>query len=109
MLSHQGLSISEDPSVQGDGLSSLLDWLEAEQIPAFGHLGVGIVHPRFHPGDERIARLYQQLEAWGGQISGEHGIGLKKKAWVSASYRDEIRQLKTIYDPRNVLNRGKLC
>ena len=109
LLSHQGLSISEDPSVQGDGLSSLLDWLEAEQIPAFGHLGVGIVHPRFHPGDERIARLYQQLEAWGGQISGEHGIGLKKKAWVSASYRDEIRQLKTIYDPRNVLNRGKLC
>jgi FAD/FMN-containing dehydrogenase len=108
-LSSRGLSISEDPRVPGDGLGSLLDWLEAEQIPAFGHLGVGIVHPRFRPGDERVAQLYQQLEAWGGQISGEHGIGLKKKAWVSASYRNEIRQLKALYDPNNVLNRGKLC
>jgi FAD/FMN-containing dehydrogenase len=108
-LSSRGLPISEDPRVQGDGLGSLLDWLEAEQIPAFGHLGVGIVHPRFRPGDERVAQLYQQLEAWGGQVSGEHGIGLKKKAWVSASYRNEIRQLKALYDPNNVLNRGKLC
>lgn len=108
-LSSRGLPISEDPRVLGDGLGSLLDWLEAEQIPAFGHLGVGIVHPRFRPGDKRVAQLYQQLEAWGGQISGEHGIGLKKKAWVSASYRDEIRQLKALYDPNNVLNRGKLC
>jgi len=108
-LSHQGLPISEDPQVQGDGLGNLLDWLEAEKIPAFGHLGVGIVHPRFRPGDERITRLYQQLAAWGGQISGEHGIGLKKRRWTSLAFQEEIRQLKDRYDPARVINGGKLC
>lgn len=108
-LSSRGLPISEDPRVQGDGLGSLLDWLEAEQIPAFGHLGVGIVHPRFRPGDERVARLYQQLEAWGGQISGEHGIGLKKRCWTGPAFQEEIRRLKDRYDPARVINGGKLC
>lgn len=108
-LTQQGLSLSEDPLLESDALAALLDWLEAEHIPAFGHLGVGIIHPRFRPGDERIAVLYQKVEDWGGRVSGEHGIGLKKKAWVSAAYQDEIRQLKSIYDPGKVLNRGKPC
>lgn len=108
-LSHQGLPISEDPQVQGDGLGHLLDWLEAEKIPAFGHLGVGIVHPRFRPGDERITRLYEQLAAWSGRISGEHGIGMKKRRWTSLAFQEEIRQLKERYDPARVVNGGKLC
>lgn len=108
-LSHQGFPISEDPQVQGDGLGDLLGWLEAEQIPAFGHLGVGILHPRFRPGDERIVHLYEQLAAWGGKISGEHGIGLKKRRWTNLAFQEEIRRLKDRYDPDRVVNRGKLC
>lgn len=108
-LSHRGLSVSEDPQVQGDGLGNLLDWLDAEKIPAFGHLGLGILHPRFRPGDERNARLYEQLAAWGGQISGEHGIGLKKRRWTSLAFQEEIRRLKDRYDPARVVNGGKLC
>jgi FAD/FMN-containing dehydrogenase len=108
-LSLQGLSVSEDPQIQGDGLANLLDWLEAEQIPAFGHLGVGILHPRFRPGDERVAHLYKQLEAWGGRISGEHGIGLKKRRWINPAFQEEIRRLKDRYDPGRVINGGKLC
>ena len=109
LLAGSGYSVIEDPRMEGAGLAALLAWLDAEEIPAFGHLGVGIVHPCFRPDDERVAELYEQVAAWGGQVSGEHGIGLKKKAWTSTTFRDDIKRLKEIYDPQNIINRGKLC
>ncbi len=109
VLARSGHPVIEDPQVEGEGLASLLAWLETQEIPAFGHLGLGIVHPCFRPGDDRITSLYDQVAGWGGRVSGEHGIGLKKKPWVGAAFRAEIRQLKETYDPQNVINRGKLC
>lgn len=109
-LAQSGYPLIEDPQVEGQsGLAALLEWLDSQNIPAFGHLGMGIVHPCFTIGDSRLDDLYRLTAEHGGRVSGEHGIGLKKKEWASASYRDEIHQLKAIYDPRNVLNRGKLC
>jgi len=108
-LSRQGLSMSEDPQLEGEGLAALIDWLEAEGIPAFGHLGTGIIHPRFRPGDERLTELYEQVQGWGGRISGEHGIGLKKRRWTGPEYREQVRRLKDRYDPGRLINRGKLC
>lgn len=109
LLARHGYPVIEDPQLNGNGLATLLAWLEAEGIPTFGHLGLGIVHPCFRPGDDRIAALYDQVARWGGRVSGEHGIGLKKKAWTDTAFRAEIRRLKEIYDPSHVLNRGKLC
>ena len=109
-LAQSGYPAIEDPQIEGDaGLAALLEWLDAEGVPAFGHLGLGIVHPCFKPGDARLEELYKLTAEHGGQVSGEHGIGMKKKAWVSAPFQEEIRQLKTIYDPKNIFNRGKLC
>ncbi|NOX61638.1 MAG: FAD-binding oxidoreductase [Chloroflexi bacterium] len=109
VLAASGRWLIEDPQVEEDNLVALLSWLDAEQIPAFGHLGVGIVHPCFRPNDERIAALYELVAGWGGQVSGEHGIGLKKKAWTDDAFRAQIRQLKAVYDPQGLINRGKLC
>jgi FAD/FMN-containing dehydrogenase len=109
VLARKGHSVIEDPQLDGDALAELLVWLDAEGIPAFGHLGVGIVHPCFRDGDGRIAALYGRVAEWGGRVSGEHGIGLKKKAWIDAAFRTEIQRLKATYDPEGVLNRGKLC
>ncbi len=109
VLAGSGYSIIEDPQLGGEGLAALLAWLEAEEVPAFGHLGVGIVHPCFRPGDGRVAALYERVAGWGGRVSGEHGIGLKKKAWADDAFRAEVRRLKETYDPQNVINRGKLC
>jgi FAD/FMN-containing dehydrogenase len=108
VLARRGHPVIEDPQLEGEALVGLLRWLDAERIPAFGHLGVGIVHPCFRDGDERISALYERVAEWGGRISGEHGIGLKKKAWTDAAFRAEIQQLKK-YDPKGILNRGKLC
>jgi glycolate oxidase len=109
-LAQSGYPVIEDPQIEGQtGLAALLEWLDAQGIPAFGHLGMGIVHPCFQPGDPRLEELYLLTAEQGGRVSGEHGIGLKKKSWVSAVYRDELRRLKAEFDPNNVLNRGKLC
>jgi len=49
--------------------------------------------------------------AWGGVITGEHGIGLAKKRWwpdaTSEVGRELHRQLKQALDPQGILNPGK--
>ncbi len=109
VLARRGYPTIEDPQVDGEGLARLLAWLEEEGIPTFGHLGVGIVHPCFPVDDARVPRLYERVAQWGGRVSGEHGIGLKKRAWTDAAFRAAIQELKARYDPAGIINRGKLC
>jgi FAD/FMN-containing dehydrogenase len=110
VLARQGNPMIEDPKIEkSEHLGALLAWLESEHIPAFGHLGMGIVHPCFGFDDLLVDALYQRVSDWDGSVSGEHGIGLKKKAYTDAAFRDEIQRLKVVYDPQNTLNRGKLC
>ncbi len=108
-LARDDRPVIEDPRVEGEALGDLLTWLDAERIPAFGHLGLGIVHPCFRIHDDRVEALYERVAAAGGRVSGEHGIGLKKKTWVDAAWRTEMRALKEIYDPDHLINRGKAC
>jgi FAD/FMN-containing dehydrogenase len=108
-LAGLGFPQIEDPQVSDEALLPLLNWLEEQGIPAFGHLGLGIIHPCLPADDPRVADLYQRVADWGGQVSGEHGIGLKKKPWAAASFCATIQRLKERYDPQGIINRGKLC
>ena len=58
-----------------------------------------------------LDELFAQVIAWGGAISGEHGIGLAKKRWwplaVSQEGRDLHRVVKHALDPKGILNPGK--
>ncbi len=88
----------------------------------FGHLGDGNLHFLVSVGAgveecaatrEGVERcVYEPLAAIEGSISGEHGIGLEKKPWLSISRTPiEIalmRQLKLTLDPKGLLNRGKI-
>ncbi|MCL4507807.1 MAG: hypothetical protein M1140_17580, partial [Chloroflexi bacterium] len=110
VLARAGHPIIEDPRLDAAGLAELLPWLADQDIPVFGHLGAGIIHPCFRdPTDPRIAELYARVAAAGGSVSGEHGIGLKKQRWVSAAWRETVQQLKQHYDPQQIINRGKTC
>jgi glycolate oxidase len=55
--------------------------------------------------------LFAQVLAWGGVITGEHGIGLAKKRWwpdaTSEPVRKLHRKLKDALDPNGILNPGK--
>lgn len=90
-------------------------------IACFGHAGDGNIHtnvmvdftqPRARQRSEAVLdELFKQVLAWGGAITGEHGIGLAKRRWwplaVSKSVRDLHRRVKLALDPRGILNPGK--
>lgn len=91
-------------------------------IACFGHAGDGNIHVNIMVGDwdDKIIRqragvaldeLFAQVLAWGGAITGEHGIGLAKKRWwkqaLSQPVRAVHRQLKESLDPHGLLNPGK--
>jgi glycolate oxidase len=58
-----------------------------------------------------LDELFDQVLAWGGVITGEHGIGLAKKRWWPEATSDTVRQLhqnlKRVLDPNGILNPGK--
>ena len=47
----------------------------------------------------------------GGSITGEHGIGLTKKSYLSLMFSNEdltiMKKIKQAFDPNNLLNPGK--
>ena len=61
------------------------------RIACFGHAGDGNIHTNVmvdykQPGakrrsEEALDELFEQVIAWGGSITGEHGIGLAKQRW----------------------------
>lgn len=86
-----------------------------------GHMGDGNLHFFVSPregGDhvemkcacDRI--VYEPLQALGGSVSAEHGIGLEKKAWLSVSRTEAeialMKRLKVMLDPHNILNPGRV-
>ena len=58
-----------------------------------------------------LDELFRQVLAWGGSITGEHGVGIAKKRWwplaVSAEARQLHRTVKRALDPKAILNPGK--
>jgi glycolate oxidase len=91
-------------------------------IPSFGHVGDGNIHVNImvSAGDpeavrrarEAEAELFRGVVALGGAISGEHGIGFTKANFlglgVDAVTIALMRRLKDAFDPRGLLNPGKI-
>lgn len=91
------------------------------QLACFGHAGDGNIHTNImvdftQPGAKRrseaaLDELFQQVLAWGGSITGEHGIGIAKKRWWPLAVTPEARALhhtiKHALDPKWILNPGK--
>jgi FAD/FMN-containing dehydrogenase len=84
-----------------------------------GHIGDGNLHLFVAPGfgDNRLHTqadkdVYELLTRYGGSVSAEHGIGLEKRGWLSASRSEPelalMRKLKRVLDPENLLNPGKV-
>ena len=91
-------------------------------IACFGHAGDGNIHVNVmvpNPDepesqrrmDEALDKLFEQVIAWQGAITGEHGIGLAKKRWwpqaVSAENLALHQTIKSALDPHRILNPGK--
>jgi glycolate oxidase len=108
-LSQEGHTILEDPRVMTDKSDTLVSWFEKNNIPFFGHLGVGIFHPRFSKDNEdKIPEMMKIVKKLNGQITGEHGIGILKKEFVDPSDKKLLLNMKKRLDPLNKFNPGKI-
>ncbi|MGQ0636862.1 MAG: anaerobic glycerol-3-phosphate dehydrogenase subunit C [Planctomycetaceae bacterium] len=87
----------------------------------YAHAAAGQLHMRpflppptaeTAPVIEALARdLYAATFEVGGTISGEHGAGLSRSAFVREQYGplyDVFREIKALFDPHNLLNPGKI-
>lgn len=120
--------LNEDIVVPRGRLVELVEFAQGLQkrsgfpIACFGHAGDGNIHtnimvgeyqdPAIHArADAALDELFAQVIAWGGAITGEHGIGLAKKRWwpqaVSEENRALHRAIKAALDPANRVNPGK--
>ena len=121
-------TILEDVTVPRDKLAEMVAFVAEVAkkhkllVGTFGHMGDGNLHPTFLTDErntEEMARVHEALEdivtktlALGGTITGEHGVGLAKKAWlrrqVGENSHDLMREIKRAWDPQNLLNPGKI-
>ena len=78
---------------------------------------MNLLAPPEHPTPEAALenarrRLYAAVLAAGGTLSGEHGIGLKRRSYIGLfldpAQLDLIRRVKTAFDPAGILNPGKI-
>ncbi len=93
-------------------------------LPCFGHAGDGNIHARIvcppEWSDEKwdkilpgiLEEVYSNAVRLGGMLSGEHGIGNKRKKYmnrfVSEEYLNLLRIIKRGFDPNNIMNPGKI-
>jgi FAD/FMN-containing dehydrogenase len=125
--SRKPIGLIEDTVVNPDflyehALQLLLDYREnALDYVMYGHVGNGNMHtrPLIDTSSEReigimqsIAhKTFERVVRNGGSITGEHGDGLARAAYIEMMYGPEIfslfRQVKTLFDPKFTLNPGK--
>ena len=94
------------------------------KIHPFGHIGDGNIHYNMilqnNISHESYLKLRNKIysyinelvEEYGGSFSAEHGIGqIKKNSLLKFKSKNEIdvmKKLKKVFDPKNILNPGKI-
>jgi glycolate oxidase len=118
--------VSEDIVVPRSRIPEMVARLEAlaeaheVSIATFGHAGDGNLHVNVLFDDEAVygrlepvlLQIFRHALELGGTLSGEHGIGLSKKRFMSLEHSPQLleleRQLKRTFDPLGLMNPGKL-
>jgi glycolate oxidase len=127
-LDAMGVSRMEDVVVPRSRVPDLLRAIHeigerrGMRIGVFGHAGDGNLHPSFvfdREDPEAAGRLhaaqddlYRATLALGGSVTGEHGIGVVKRAYLEATRGADavraMRAIKAALDPLGILNPGKV-
>ena len=89
----------------------------------YGHLGDGNLHVNIMKEQmteenwkikvpEGIGEIFKLTVSLGGTLSGEHGIGIAKKPYMNIAMREAnlevMRGIKRAFDPKGILNPGKI-
>jgi glycolate oxidase len=124
-----GYTIEEDTVVPRAELPALIRGVKKLGLQynfeavCYGHAGDGNLHIRIKKQgtansmeDEEMVKglrsLFALVHELGGTISGEHGIGLIQKNYMDIVFDEAnlrlMRQIKKAFDPKNILNAGKI-
>lgn len=128
-VKHNSTYKEEDTVVPRAALPELLREVKAigkqfgfESV-CYGHAGDGNLHVNIIKGNlsdedwnvnlkEGITAIFKVCKALGGTISGEHGIGWVQKSYLPIMFSDShlniFRALKHAFDPKGILNPGKI-
>ena len=120
--------LGEDISVPRDAFPEVVRRIRAISekykltIAVYGHAGDGNIHPSIlcdlsNPEEE--ARVHHAVEeifsatlAVGGTLSGEHGIGITKRPYITHALGEAgvkaLKAVKQALDPKGILNPGKI-
>lgn len=121
-------TILEDATVPRSELAKMIRFVEAVgkkynvRVGTFGHMGDGNLHPTFltnernkeemHRVEAAAKEIFEEAIRLGGTITGEHGVGVAKKAFLPQFAGDAqmrvLKQLRSVFDPNGILNPGKM-
>lgn len=120
--------ISVPPTRLVEAINRLRELEQKSSVPMVlgGHVGDGNIHPiiwvsesdkekleQFHDLLKEIRKVGTEL---GGTMSSEHGVGLKKKERLVMELESKkslrsiefMREIKRLFDPKGILNPGKM-
>jgi glycolate oxidase len=125
--------LSEDTVVPPSSIPEMLRRVDAIgarhdlETASFGHAGDGNLHINLLSQettraaadsaflarvDAAVAELFKATLDLGGTLSGEHGIGIAKARYMAWEQSPEViewqQRLKRLWDPKNLLNPGKI-
>jgi glycolate oxidase len=120
--------IGEDVVVPRTRIPDLVAFTEelaarhALTILTFGHAGDGNIHVNIMldrhdhrelaAAESAVGELFNRVLELGGTITGEHGVGLTKAAFlgqeIDGPTLEIMRAIKKAFDPANILNPGKI-
>jgi glycolate oxidase len=128
-LEAQGTVLIEDVAVPRSALPEIFAEIariadrHGITIPTVAHAGDGNLHPNFVFPPTADGSVPEQIWAaadelfvaslrLGGTLTGEHGVGILKRRWLRDELGDDQlelqRQIKRVFDPRGILNPGKV-
>jgi len=117
-------TVRADVAIPIGALPELVDRAEATaaarglEAHLFGHAGIGILHVlvRATEAEQEVAAevrdaLVEAALGLGGSCSGEHGMGLGNRRYAAREHGEALelaRAIKDVFDPRGILNPGKM-
>ena len=127
-LESAGRVLIEDVAVPRSNLAAMFDEIARIErdhgvvIPTVAHAGDGNLHPNFvlDPDMEGVPDsiwraaddLFHAAIRLGGTLTGEHGVGVLKSRWLEDELGPDSVQLqraiKAVFDPRGILNPGRV-
>ena len=120
--------LGEDISVPRDAFPEVVRRIRAISekykltIAVYGHAGDGNIHPSIlcdlsNPEEEKrvhhaVEEIFSATLAVGGTLSGEHGIGITKRPYITHALGEAgvkaLKAVKQALDPKGILNPGKI-